>query len=114
MQVNRNQPCTIHTDGNVGDSFTIVFGKFKGGILEIDGEQPHNRPRVWRRYDGNKLHRVTGIKSGIRVSVTAFRKPEQLCKVKATLAATSEQGRVSTPQEPCLQEPILGLSLIHI
>ena len=107
VQINRNQPCTTHSDGNIGDSFTIVFGDFKGGVLEIDGEHPHHRTRVWRRYDGNKLHRVTGIKSGIRVSITAFRRPERPSKVKATLAATLEQGRASTPQEPCSPETIL-------
>ncbi len=89
MQINRNQPGTPHCDGNIGDSFTIVFGEFKGGILEIDGEEPHRQKKVWRRYDGNKLHKVTGIKSGIRVSVTAFRRSDLPCKLKATLAATS-------------------------
>ena len=31
VQINRNQPCTTHSDGNIGDPFTIVFGEFKRG-----------------------------------------------------------------------------------
>ena len=42
--------------------------------MEIKGEKPHGRKRLWRRYDASKPHRVTAIKSGIRVSLTAFRK----------------------------------------
>ena len=64
----------VHVDWNVGDSCTIVFGNYKGGILEIEGEKSDRRKRLWRRYDACKRHRVTLIKSGIRVSLTAFRK----------------------------------------
>ena len=81
VQINSYEPkkgedaATPHTDRNVGDSFTIVFGRFTGGILEIEGEKPHAIKRVWRRYDASKSHRVTEVTSGLRVSVTAFWAP---------------------------------------
>ena len=53
VQINRNEACTEHVDWNVGDSYTIVFGNYKGGILEIEGEKPHGRKRLWRRYDAS-------------------------------------------------------------
>ena len=39
VQINRNEACTEHVDWNVGDSYTIVFGNYKGGILEIEGDE---------------------------------------------------------------------------
>ena len=51
----------------------LYLKNYKGGILQIDGEKPHGRKRLWRRYDASKKHRVTSITSGIRVSLTAFK-----------------------------------------
>ena len=110
VQINRNVACTEHTDKNVGPNYTIVFGRFEGGELEIEGERPHSLKKVWRKYDASKKHRVTKIHSGIRVSLTAFRKVDGSGPRNAILVVDSEQGRVSTPQEPCAEEepPILG------
>ena len=88
VQINSYEPrkgedaATPHTDRNLGDSFTIVFGQFTGGILEIEGENSHATRRVWRRYDASKSHKVTEITSGYRVSVTAFGAPNAVHEVE--------------------------------
>ena len=85
-------------------------------MLEIEGERPHNLKKVWRKYDASKKHRVTKIYSGIRVSLTAFRKVGGGELRNAILAADSEQGRASTPPEPCDDEeaPILGAEPVPV
>ena len=76
VHINRNVVCTEYRDKNVGPNYTIVFGRFEVGVLEIEGERPHNLKKVWRKYDASIKHRVTKIHSGIRVSLTAFHKVE--------------------------------------
>ena len=88
VQINSYEPvkgenaATSQTDRNLGDTFTIVFGQFTGGILEIEGEKPHATRRVWRRYDASKSHKVTEVTSGYRVSVTAFWAPNTVHEVE--------------------------------
>ena len=54
IQINRYIPrkgedaATPHHDQNLGDSYTIVFGQFTGGVLKIEGETPHAVKRIWR------------------------------------------------------------------
>ena len=105
VQINRNEACTEHVDWNVGDSYTIVFGNYRGGILEIKGEKPHGRKRLWRRYDASKPHRVTAIKSGIRVSLTAFRKANVSKEFRDQFLldedCEEEQGQTVNTTHPC-------------
>ena len=88
VQINSYEPkkgedaATTHTDRNLGDSYTIVFGQFTGGILEIEGEKPHAAKRIWRRYDASIRHKVTEVTSGYRVSVTAFWAPDTIHEVE--------------------------------
>ena len=74
VQINRNVACAEHRDKNVGPNYTIVFGRFEGGVLDIEGERPHSLKKVWRKYDASKKHRVTKIYSGIRVSLSSSRR----------------------------------------
>ena len=92
VQINRNEACTEHTDKNIGDSYTIVFGKFEGGILEFENERPHRLKRVWRRYDASQKHWVTRIRSGIRVSLTAFRAREGGAKANVNPERNNRMG----------------------
>ena len=71
IQVNMNVLSPPHVDkNNVGPSYIIALGDFKGGDLVIEGEST-SILNNWKRFDGTNGHWVTPF-SGTRYSLVYF------------------------------------------
>ena len=80
IQINKSVTTSWHFDkGNVGLSYLIGFGNFKGGgvVVKIrkDKELFVDNDHRWLYFDGHNLeHKSAPIKSGVRYAVIFFTK----------------------------------------
>ena len=107
LQIKRNEACIEHAHKNVGPNYAVVFGKLGGGVVEIEGESVRT---AWDEFGASTLpQRYTGWQRSTLQFVWPLL-PFDGEEKKAILVVDSDEGRTSTPQEPCAEaaEPTLG------
>eukprot|EP00971_Amphidinium_carterae_P173219 3434410-Amphidinium_carterae.1 len=78
IQVNvmtAGQSIAAHVDRTEAHSWSIAFGQYSGGTLQIESNQDWkdlNSHMQWKRIRHDTRHRVTPVSSGVRVSIVLF------------------------------------------
>ena len=72
IQLNKNVKCAPHIDkNNVGPSYIIALGNFKGGELVVEGKEINIKNKLYY-FNGKKGHRVNPF-IGTRYSIVFFK-----------------------------------------